>query len=582
MTVIETDVLVVGAGPAGAAAAALLSSYGVRNIMVNKYSSVANSPRSHITNQRTMEVLRELGVEDEARSWAMPQETMGTTVWASSMAGQEFGRLQTWYAEPRWKAEHDLAAATEICDLPQDRLEPILITAASLRGTTSLLNTEFKEFTQDADGVTSILRDRITANEYQVRSKYLIGADGARSTIVEQLGLPMEGEMGEGGNINVVFTADLAHLVEHRPADMFWLIQPGSGHAGMGLGVVRMIQPYRRFMATWGYDPARGEPELTDELGVEIAHQLIGDDAVDVEIESISTWSVNHMNVTDNMTARVFVAGDAAHRHTPMHGLGSNTSIQDSFNLAWKLAAVIKGEAGPGLLETYRDERVPVARKLVDRVHRTLGVVPPMFMALGLPPTADREAYEAALVALEQPTRESAAMRAQLDEAIQGTLPIFNSHGMEMNQSYESPAIVTDGEAAPTPDRDPEFYYHRSTFPGRHIIHAWLTRDQRRVPVIDLVGKGRFTILTGPSGGEEWRAAAGRASAELGIEIAAVTIGRGGDYEDTWGTYARDSEVAEDGALLVRPDHIIGWRAVDSADAGSRLLEALSQILDRQ
>jgi 2,4-dichlorophenol 6-monooxygenase len=581
MHTIETDVLIIGAGPAGAAAAALLSTDGVANSMVNTYSGGANRPRGHITNQRAMEVLRDLGVEDEAKAWAMPQNLMGTTVWAASLAGKELGRLRTWYTEPAWKAEHDLASATSICDLPQDRLEPILVTAAGLRGTTYMTNTEFQTLTQDADKVTAMLLDRVTGAEYVVRAKYLIGADGARSGVVEQLGLPMEGEMGEGGNLNIVFRADLTHLVAHRPADMYWLIQPGTGHAGMGLGVIRMIQPYKRWMATWGYDPAAGTPELTDELGLQIAHQLIGDDTVDIEIESVSLWSVNHMHVTDNMAGRVFVVGDAAHRHTPMHGLGSNTSIQDSFNLAWKLAAVLRGQAGPGLLETFRDERVPVAHHLVDRVYRTLGVVPPMFMALRLPPTSDRAALAAALTALEQPTKDGAAMRAALDEAIAGTLTIFCSHGMEMNQFYESAAIVTDGATAPQPQKDPEFWYFKSTFPGRHIIHAWLTKNQHPVPIIDLVGKGRFTLLTGVSGGPAWRAAAAAAGAEFGIDVAVVTIGRGGDYEDSWGTYAADSEVAEDGALLVRPDHIIGWRADDSTGAAARLTAALRQILAR-
>ena len=150
---------------------------------------------------------------------------------------------------------------------------------------------------------------------------------------------------------------------------------------------------------------------------------------------------------------------------------------------------------------------------------------------------------------------------------------------MEMNQAYESPAVVTDGEPAPKPEKDPEFWYFRSTFPGRHVIHAWMTKEQRKVPVIDLVGKGRFTILTGVAGGEDWRVAAAKTGAELGVEVAVITIGRGGDYEDSWGTYATDCEVEEDGALLIRPDHIIGWRAIDSTNAEPRLLAALKQIL---
>ncbi|MQY15876.1 2,4-dichlorophenol 6-monooxygenase [Streptomyces sp. RB5] len=580
MTTVETDVLVVGSGPAGATAAALLSSQGIPTIMLNRYGSVANSPRAHITNQRTMEVLRDLGLEDQAKAWAMDQEMMGTTVWASSLTGMEFGRLRGWYTHPEWKGQHDLASATAICDLPQDRLEPILVSAAGLRGTTQLLKTELLTFTQDADGVTAQVRDRVTGHTYEIRAKYLIGADGGRSAVVEQLGLPLEGEMGEGGNINVVFEADLSHLLAHRPADMIWMIQPGTGHGGLGLGVLRMIQPYKRFMATWGYDPAEGTPELTDELGTRIAHQLIGDDTVPVTIESVSLWSVNHMNVTDNMSGRVFVAGDAAHRHTPMHGLGSNTSVQDSFNLAWKLAHVLKGLAGPGLLETYRAERVPVARKLVGRVHRTFGVVPPMFRALRLPPTADRDAYDAALAAIQVPTKENAAQRRELADAVLGTLPIFHTHGMEMNQIYDSTAVVTDGLPAPRPEKDPEFWYFPSTFPGHHLIHIWLTRDQRKVPLIDLVGKGRFTVLTGPSGAADWTSAAALVQDKLGLEVTVHTIGLGAEYQDTYGTFGRHAGIAEDGALLVRPDHMVGWRAQDSTHA-SRLVDVLRQILDR-
>ncbi len=297
---IETDVLIIGAGPAGASAAALLATYGISTIMVNKHGGVANAPRAHITNQRAMEVLRDLGLEDEAVESATPQHLMGEHVWATSLAGTEIGRLRTWYTHPHFKAEHDLGSPSSVCDIPQDIMEPILVNAASYRGSKVRFNTELISFTQDDDSVTATLVDRLTGNEFQIKAKYMIGADGGRSKVAEMAGLPFEGEMGMGGSINVVFKADLSKYVEHRPGDMYWFIQPGVGHAGMGIGVLRVVRTWNRWVGVSGYDVNAGEPDLTNELGVAIAHKLIGDDTVDVEVESLSTWAVNHMWATNN------------------------------------------------------------------------------------------------------------------------------------------------------------------------------------------------------------------------------------------------------------------------------------------
>ncbi|MFI9629414.1 FAD-dependent oxidoreductase [Streptomyces sp. NPDC052042] len=579
MRMAETDVLVVGAGPAGAAAGALLATYGVRAIVLNKYGSVANTPRAHITNQRTMEVLRDLGVEDEGKRASTPQHLMGEHVWAVSLTGPELGRLRTWYTHPLFKAEHDLASPTAVCDLPQDRMEPILLQAATQRGTTLRVNTELLSFTQDDDGVTATVLDRVTGEEYRIRSKYLIGADGGKSRVMEQLGIPLEGEMGHGGSINIVFEADLTHLVEHRPGDMYWFVQPGVGHDGNGIGVLRMVRPWNKWVAVWGYDVEHGAPDLTDEFGTAIVHQLIGDDTVPVKIESVSTWAVNHVHATENQVGRVFCVGDAVHRHSPMNGLGSNTSIQDSFNLCWKLALVLRGQAEPGLLETYRDERLPVARQIVERATASNQLMPPLFKALHLPPAAGPEALAAALETLQAPTDEGAERRAAFDVAVRNTLLCFNTHGVETNQNYRSGALVTDGTPAPVAPRDEEIHYFPTTYPGRHLPHAWLLDGQRKVPVIDLCGHGRFTLLTGIRG-EAWREAAAKVTAETGVEIEVVSIGRGCDYEDRYGDWAAVSEIVESGAVLVRPDHIVGWRSTELADdPKGTLLDVMRSIL---
>ncbi|MEN3124148.1 FAD-dependent monooxygenase, partial [Janibacter sp. LM] len=540
-----------------------------------------NSPRAHITNQRALEVFRDLGIEDQVTGWATPQSQMGEHVFATSLSGEELGRLRTWYTHPRFQAEHDLASPTSICDIPQHLLEPILVNTASSRGSTVRFNTELLTITDAGDHVVAHVRDRVTGGEYSIRARYAIGADGGNSIVAQQAGLPFEGEMGVSSSINVDFEADLSHLVSHRQGDMYWFIQPGVGHDGNGIGVLRMIRPWTRWVGVWGFEPSDGPADLSDANGVRIAHKLIGDSSVPVRVESMSTWAVNKMVATDNTAGRIFCVGDAVHRHSPMNGLGSNTSVQDSFNLCWKLALVLREQASSALLETYRDERVPVGRQIVDRASRSNDLMPPLFMALQVPPNCDEQTLETAIKRLAEPTPEGLQRRQEFDAALAGTLLCFNAHGIELNQHYDSAAVVTDGSDVEIPERDEELHYFPSTRPGRHLPHAWLTRDQRRVALLDLCGRGQFTLLTGVAG-DVWHEAARTVADELGVALTIHAIGRGCEHQDSYGDFAAVRDIEDDGALLVRPDHMIGWRAADSSgDAAARLRAALGAILGR-
>lgn len=205
--------------------------------------------------------------------------------------------------------------------------------------------------------------------------------------------------------------------------------------------------------------------------------------------------------------------------------------------------------------------------------------MPGLFKALRLPPGFAEPVLAQVLENLEAPNDEGSERRAEFRAAMDATLACFNTHGMELNQFYDSRAVVTDGAEAPVPERDVEFHYFASSFPGHHLPHAWVVKDQRKTPIFDLCGKGEFTILAGDRGAE-WRAAAADASAELGLPIRVVVIGRGGDYEDSYGDFAAAAEIGESGALLVRPDHMIAWRTTGAADAGE-LVRVLRRVLDR-
>src|SRR4051794_6193559 len=334
---IETDVLIVGSGPAGSAAALFLSTLGVPNIMITKYRWTANTPRAHITNQRAMEVFRDMGIEDQILADATPHDLVGDTVFCTSIAGEEIGRIHTWGTGPAREADYQLASPCLIVDIPQNYLEPILTRNATMRGTQTQFSTEYLSHTQDERGVDVRVLDRLTGHEYTIRAKYLIGADGARSKVAADIGLPYEGAMDIAGSMNITFTADISAYVGHRPSVLYWVIQPGSNVGGIGAGLVRMVRPWDEWLIVWGYDITEEPPVVDEAAATQIVRDLLGMPEIDVEITGTSLWGNNEMFATHLQKGRVFCAGDAIHRHPPSNGLGSNTSIQDSYNLAWKL-----------------------------------------------------------------------------------------------------------------------------------------------------------------------------------------------------------------------------------------------------
>ena len=578
--VIRTDVLVVGSGPAGAAAALSLATLGVDHIVITKYSWTANTPRSHITNQRTVEIFRDLGIEDDIKARGTPQRLMGDTVFCTSLSGDEIGRVRTWGTHPARQADYTLASPSENCDLPQTLLEPILLGHAAARGSHVRFDTEYRALEQHEDRVTVYVRDRIGANEYAIEAKYVIGADGGRSQVAQDVNLPFEGQMDLAGSMNIVFHADLSAKVEHRPSVLYWVLQPGSDIGGIGMGLVRMVRPWDEWLIVWGYDINESPPELDDEAAIQIAHNLIGDDTVPVTIRSTSLWGNNKMYATRYREGRVFCMGDAVHRHPPSNGLGSNTSVQDAYNLAWKLAFVLRGDAGPGLLDSYDAERAPVGRQIVLRANKSIEEFGPIFAALGFSDTSDPRVMTERMRARADNTPEAALQREQLREALELKDYEFNAHGVELGQRYRSRAIVTDGTPEPGFARDPELYYHPTTWPGARLPHCWLGADGHKISTHDLVGKGRFALLTGISG-QRWSSAVQHVSEQLGIEIAAHVIGPGREYTDLYDDWARLREVAEDGCVLVRPDAHVAWRAATIVDHPERVLqEALDSILE--
>ncbi|HKR49580.1 MAG TPA: FAD-dependent monooxygenase [Pseudonocardiaceae bacterium] len=559
MRTVSTDVLVVGAGPAGLTASALLAASGVRAIALSRHSGTAPQPRASYTNQRTVEVFRDLGIEDRLRAVATPGRTIGHNVMATSFTGQEILRYQS-YGVGRRLADHAMASPCETYNAPQHVIEPVLLQAAVERGADVRFSHELLTIEQTDQAVVARIRDRDSGEEYLIQAAYAIAADGGRSRVAEQVGISFEGESALMHMVNAWLEVDLSEHVAYRPAGIYMILQPGGG-SWVGSGSFVTVKPWNEWVLVREYDPNECEPDLSDEAVAEVARTLIGDPEIPVRVKGTSKWQVNNLVAKEYRRGRVFIVGDAAHRHSPSGGLGCNTSIQDSFNLVWKLALVVKGLAGEGLLDSYHEERQPVGKQIVDRAMDNLRNKSAVAETLGLRRGQSPEEGWASLRSLFSDETGAAERRDALAAVRALQHYRSNAHGVEIGQRYTSQAVVDDGTPFPEPTHDPELYYHPTTHPGAHLPHVWVEHERRRISTLDLAGHGRFSLIVG-IGGKPWAEAATSVSAELGIELPVFAVGSRCDYDDVLGDWAALREIDDRGALLVRPDLHIAWRAL--------------------
>jgi 2-polyprenyl-6-methoxyphenol hydroxylase-like FAD-dependent oxidoreductase len=543
----DVPVLIVGGSLVGLSAALFLRGHGVDVLAVERHAGTAINARAGHFHLRTVEILRSAGLEDAVRRMSEEQYPPdGGINNVESLAGREIANYF-----PNLNAGVDEFSPTARLFINQDALEPILRTRAAELGARLRYRTECTSLEQDADGVTAVVRDLESGAESSVRARYVIAADGNRSPVRERLGIGMRGHGLLSHSITIYFRAlaDLGPLLRDRNQGVHYVTNPlmrgffrldRSGNAGFL--VVNLVGDTSRpeIVAAFPSAPWANVAEgITEQRALELLRAAIGVPGIPVVIENIATWRAE-ANCADRFAdGRVFLAGDAAHVVPPNGGYGGNTGVQDAHNLAWKLALTLAGVAGPGLLDTYDAERRPVGELTVEQAF----------------------------------TRYVARVAPYL--GTENTQPIVDDFSMEIGYRYDSPAVVLEPGSPPLHEHPRE----SAGRPGGRAPHVFLDRDGTRLSTLDLFGRN-FVLLAGPEGGA-WKDAAPTVAKGLGVALDAYVVGSDG-LADAGDSFPGSFGISPSGAVLVRPDGFVGWRAVTAADAPEDALrQALRALLCR-
>jgi 2-polyprenyl-6-methoxyphenol hydroxylase-like FAD-dependent oxidoreductase len=511
------DVLVVGGSLVGMTMGLLLAHQGVRVIVVEHHRGTAIHPRAAQITQRTMEILRSVGIEQIVRERSGEQFVQDGAIMAvDTLDGRELAHFIANLNE----GIRDVSPCERVF-ISQSLLEPLLRRRADELGADLRYGTDVVSFEQDESGATATLRHRDSGQEEVVRAPWMVAADGAHSRTRDQLGISMHGHGTFSRSVTIYFRADVTSLLRGRNLSVIYVNNPTLR------GFFRFEKPFDSgFLAINALgDPANPITDvatgLTEERAREFVRIALGSDAVPITIENMMPWNAEADVAARFRAGRVFLAGDSAHVMPPNGGFGGNTGVQDAHNLAWKLAMVVRGEADEALLDTYEAERRPVGDFTTE------------------------QAYSRYV------TRTAPYLGTD------GMQPVAGDLDVELGYAYTSRAVCG---AAPPLHEHPSESHGR---PGTRAPHVWIVRNGQRLSTLDLY-EPRFTLVAARDGAR-WCAAASEAASRTGVRLASYRADV--DFEDPERAFPDAYGIGANGAALIRPDGFVGWRSSARVEA---------------
>ncbi len=552
MTTDTSRVIVLGAGPVGLGAALELARFGVGSVVVERRPTTSWHPKTRNFNTRTMEIARGWGpaAYKRLRSIDTPHGWKSPILFLDSAVGEEFGRIES----RGFEGPGPEVSPAEPIMSSQELIEEIMLDAARATGLVDVrFRTEATRLLAGGEARDDLARlevkDLETGAVEILTGPALVAADGAASLIRGELGLRLEGRQDLSHLVNCYFRADIESHLGDRKGVLFFVSNAAAR------GVLQPLDAAGRWLCQISVTAEDWSPEVfTEARAAEWIRAAAGVDGLEPEVLSLGFWKLNATVVERFVQSRVVMCGDAAHQFPPTGGLGVNTGLQGMHNAMWKLACCVKGHAGWELLATYDQERRGVAQ------------------------TITRQSLEnSANVGRIQSAAVSGAESGLSAADVLTTSRRYGNHlGVEFGAAYTSPAVVPDGTRPPAVEDDYSDYAP-SASPGCRAPHVWLGAADAGLSTLDLFGPG-FTLLAAP-GGQAWCDQAREAAAELGLDLAAYRIG-GVGLKDRGG-FATAYGLTDEGAVLVRPDGHIGWRASAGPSTGRELSDALRRILAR-
>ena len=524
----HVPVLIVGGGLAGLTTAVSLAHYGVSSLLVERHVSTTVHPKQFGLGIRPMEIFRSLGLEEAVTAGGAALANAREHMVVQTLAAGAITRRQMVSEQAI-----DLALSPSTLTVcPQNVLEPLLLKAASERGAEICFGTRMLSFAQDETGVDVELETRETGARRTVRADYMVAADGVHSSIRQSLDIPGHGVGTLAHMVNIYFRADFRAELGEQSFAVCVVMNPEA------TGVLGPVNNRDLWCFNVSLYPERGErlEDFTDERCLDLVRKALGLPELAVEILSVLPWEIaveaaQHLNV-----GRIFIAGDAAHVMPPLGGFGASTGIQDAQNLAWKLALVLRGQAGAALLASYEAEREPVNWFTVEQA---------------------RLRYQE----INRRWSADAADRAEVGMA--------HDLVVMLGYHYTSQALIEPRRAMPSLE-----HVMLNGEPGTRAPHLWIERAGQRISTLDLLGQ-RFVLLSGPDG-EAWLDAARAVATRLGFDMDFYRAGT--DFSDSADSFCAAYGLSPRGAVLARPDGFIGWR---SEDASAQPEQVLAEVCTR-